>query len=396
MVKTKNKKKLFKKTRKTRQYYGNGGTSETSVAVHNTVDRDKSNESNESNESNDSNNDEGVITILKQKLKTMAESTGEYLKNKSLRLLGLQTIKNNEENIPQNEENEQTKQIDETLKNVGTGVISNINTVGKDIVDVANKGSASILENVNEVLGSPQLNETITEAVGNTKDILSNDLKTLNATVDDPEFKTELKESLDNISEYAKIGVDALDKPLDKFTDKIGESAKTLTEKVGEGVVSDIETAAMETPIGPLVALTKIANNAAETATAVSKTVAETAKGTQNLIEETKEKYDDLTHKADSISKFGDAVNPINLHNNLHSDLMNKADSISKLGNDSINDSLQKLQPIKQDGGKIVNRIYESIQQFENPNSILLNDYKKTKKNLLKPKGKSKRVKFAV
>ena len=66
---------------------------------------------------------------------------------------------------------------DETMNTLGSAasnVISDVESVGANIVNVANKGSASILENINEVLGSPQVNEGITQAINHTKNIVEN------------------------------------------------------------------------------------------------------------------------------------------------------------------------------------------------------------------------------
>jgi hypothetical protein len=258
MNKTKiNKKRKLNRTKKLRKYYGGSDLNSPKEEV---VDFDKRN---------------GIIDVLKNKLSNMALATGKYLEDKSLRLFGLQPIKKNDSESVQNQ------QIDSSLENIGSAgnnVISDVESVGANLVNVANKGSAAVLENINEVLGSKQVNETITEAAENTKKILEKQLETFNKPFSDPRFKELTKKSLDNVSEYADIAVDALNKPIDKAIDKLNESGEEALSGVVSGSIKVGTDALAAVPgWGAIVELGKMANDTSKAVSSVVEAGSEAA-----------------------------------------------------------------------------------------------------------------------
>jgi len=242
------------------------------------------------------------------------------LKDKSLRLFGLQPIKKI------GSESAQNQQIDSSLENIGSAagnVASDVESVGANLVNVANKGSAALLENINEVLGSKQVNETITEAAENTKQILATELETFNKPFSDPRFKELATKSLDNMSEYADIAVDALNKPIDKTIDKLNESGvKALSGAVSGSIKVGTDAIAAVPGWGAIVELGKMAN---DTSKAVSSVVEAGSEAASTL----SDAYVETSH--------------------------------------NIKEGLEELEKRKKDAMDIANRTTESINQFENP-----------------------------
>jgi hypothetical protein len=90
-------------------------------------------------------------------------------------------------------------------------LISNASEIIGDVKDVVDKGSAAVLENINDVLESPKVGETLTEAATETAEIGEKLLETFNEKLSTPELKEETKIALDNVADYADIAVEALD-----------------------------------------------------------------------------------------------------------------------------------------------------------------------------------------
>jgi hypothetical protein len=369
MVKTKmNKKKnLLKKTKKNKKYYSVGGENGgPSVAPDVGPDVDVKRENSYDNPK-EGPAKEGIIDALKKKVSGMVTSVGSYATDKGLRLFGLQPIHN--DNDAHSEANE-TKKVDETMNTLGSAasnVISDVESVGANIVNVANKGSASILENINEVLGSPQVNEGITQAVDHTKNIIENQLETVNKITSDPKFKEVATKSLDNVAEYADIAVDALNKPIDKAIDKLNEAGSDALSGVVSGSIKVGTDAMAAVPgVGAIVEAGKMLNDASKAASSVVEAGSEATTTVSDLFLETKE---------------------------------------------NMKKGLKELEEKKKQSENIMNRTSESVREFENPMKTVSSQTSKmqqqvagsnikgiikTKKNHMKKKGKSKRVKFDV
>ena len=348
MSKTKiNKARKINKTKKQKKYYRGGASKDFDAK-------------------------EGVVDMFKNKLSGFAAASGNYLKDKSLRLFGLQPIP--EKDLKQ--ENTQNKEIDKTLDNVGSAannVLNDVKSVGSNLADVANKGSAAVLENFNEVLGSPQVNETISEAAHNTEQILENQLQTFNQAFDNPQFKEIAKKSLDNAAEYAEIAVDAMNKPIDKAIDKFNQAGEEATSGILSGAIKVGTDALAAVPgAGAIVEMGKIINDTSKAVGSVVEAGSEAVSTASDLFIET---------------------------------------------NENIKKGLAELEEKKKDAINIANRTNDSIHQFENPisskntKSILKNNQQvssggKTRKNYKYKynnkynnykynKVKSKRVSFA-
>jgi hypothetical protein len=112
----------------------------------------------------------GIMDVIGDKLSGYSGKVFNYVKDKGLRLAGLQPIKQ-----PVETDNS-TQEVDQKISEISdaaSGIIG-------DVKDVFDKGSAAVLENINDVLESPKVGETLTEAATETAEIGEKLLETFN------------------------------------------------------------------------------------------------------------------------------------------------------------------------------------------------------------------------
>ena len=319
----------------------------------------------------------GIFDIIGSKLSGYSGKAFNYVKDKGLRLVGLEPIKQPVE------QNAATQEVDQQISEIGdaaSGLISNATEIIGDVKDVVDKGSAAVLENINDVLESPKVGETLTEAATETAEIGEKLLETFNEKLSTPELKEETKIALDNVADYADIAVEALDEPINKAVDELNEAGTKAASgaisglvKVGTDALAAVPGAGAVIEVGKIVndasrAIGDVASAASEATSTVSKVVEETSKNINEGIEKLEEKKESMT----------------NSMNNLTPDINLKPEvSFNQLNKEGLN---------------VSNRVDKSINQFENPISSapVLSGGKKTRKKFLKSKGKSKRVRFAI
>ena len=359
MHKTKQNKRIrqiFKKSRKNKKYYG-GFIEEPLKKT------------------------EGVFDIIGDKTSGYISNVINYGKEKGLRLLGLQTIKSNENDV-QNTEN--MNKINDGLTSFTEGVTN----VGSDIANVVNKGSAAIIENINDVLKNPSVGKTAGEAAGDLAETGAKIFQNFNEVANTPEFKEQTKVALDNAAEIADIVVNASEKPVNDAIDILNEAGTKAISGVSSGAIKVATDALAAVPgAGAIVEAGKVINDistavgqvseaSSDATEALSKAVTETSnninEGLEKL-EEEKKKADDLTNNIPSIPKPN-----INVPNQI----------IEQKGG---------FKKIKHEKYQVAGRISDSINEFKDPiNFSIIKGGSKTKKLHVKSKGKSKSVRFDV
>ena len=344
--------KRIKKNRaknRTKKYFG-GATQDYNLNS-NTNQNTNSNINNtnlNTNTTNDVNDNKGIFNIIGDKLSQYTGKAVKYAEEKGLRLLGLQKINNQSET-----NNDSTKNIDE----IGNATSSAVKSISSDIVNVFDKGSAAIVENINDVLESPQVGESLNEAASETAEIGEKLLSNFNEKLSTPEFKEEAKEALKNVSDYAEIVVDSMDEPINNAVDQLNEAGTKAAAGAISGLVKVGTDALAAVPgAGAVIELGKIANDATA---AVGHVVEATSQATE------------------TVSKV--------------------VDETSK----NIEKGMDKLEEEKKLATQISNRTDKSINSFENPiknpiKPIYSGGARKTKRRLFKRKAKSKRVRFSV
>lgn len=366
MHRTKHKRnKLFKKTRKYRKYYGGNNVEPLKKS-------------------------EGVFDIVGDKLSDYTSSVFNYGKEKGLRLLGLQPIH-------PTLATEEANKVDETL-NIAR---ENASKISSDVANVFDKGSAALVSNINEVLGSEIVNTSLKETAQQLAETGTKILHDFNEVVSTPEFKQETKMAMDNAAEIAKIAIEASEEPVNEAIDVLNEAGTKAIAGVSSGAIKVATDAMAAIPgYGAIVEVGKMANDisaaagdvveATTTATeATSKAVQEISKNINEgiqKIEETKKHVEDIKDVATNISSVP-SVKYANVPN-----FASQNDQVKMVQRGGFKKMIKEKY-------QVAGRIHESIDEFNNPihYSILKGgkgNYAKTKKYSMNSKGKTKRVRF--
>ena len=104
----------------------------------------------------------GIFDIIGDKLSGYSGKAINYVKDKGLRLVGLQPIQQ-----PEVEQSASTQEVDQKINEIGNAASEIIG----DVKNVVDKGSAAILGNINDVLQSPEVGESLSEAASETAQI---------------------------------------------------------------------------------------------------------------------------------------------------------------------------------------------------------------------------------
>jgi hypothetical protein len=318
----------------------------------------------------------GIFDVIGEKISGYSGKAFNYVKDKGLRLAGLQPIKQ-----PEVTQTDSTQEVDQKINEIGdaaSGLISDAKEISSDIVNVVDKGSAAVIENINDVLESPEVSNSLTEAASETAAIGEKLLENFNEKLSTPEIKEETKLALDNVADYADIAVEALDEPLNKAVDELNEAGTKAASGAVSGLVKVGTDALAAVPgAGAIIEVGKIVNDASraigDVATAASDATSTIAKVVEETSKNIDEGLDKLEEKKEGITDSMNSLTPL------------KPDVT--------------LKQLNKDGLNVSNRVDKSINQFEKPiNSapVIQQGGKKTRRKFLKRKGKSKRVRFAT
>ena len=385
MNKTKQNKRrrITKKTRKYKKYYG--GNVELSNPE--SVKEDKT---------------EGVIDIIGDKLSGYTGRIINYGKEKGLRLLGLQTIKPNiESNVVSGKIDESLNQATEGLSNVTEG----ISKIGSDVVNVADKASAAVIENINDVLQSPEVGKSLTEAAGDIAETGTKLLSEFNKVANTPEFKQQTKVAIDNAAEIAEIAIQAADKPITEAVDVLNEAGEKAVAGVASGAVKAATDVAAAVPFyGSIIDMGKMVNDVTaaaqdvvEASTTATEAVSKAVKETSENINEGLEKLEAAKQKVDNLS--GSTPSMPQIPQIPQMPQMPPAPPVPKIDGQNIQKQMVQaaggLKKMNNEKYQVAGRIIDSINEFNDPiNFSIMKGGNKTKKHYVKSKGKSKRVRF--
>ena len=287
---------------------------------------------------------QGIVDIIGNKISDVAYSGATTLGDAGLKIIGLERIDKSKE------EEETSKKVDENINkisNTASGIISNV----ANIVD--NTGAA-LIENVNEVLGSDIVKETTDEAAKKTADIIKETAETFNDTLNDPEVKAELEEAIENAGEVGRIIIKSAEKPFEEAVDVASNSLSKATGATLGGIVKVGTDAAAAIPgVGAIIEVGKILNDSSKAASAVVEAGSEAVEVASDAFIETKE---------------------------------------------NVEKGLKVLEEKKKLVDEIASRTDKSIKDFEKPllSQAQSAGARKTRRKLLKRRGKSKRVRFAI
>jgi len=333
----------------------------------------------------------GIFDVIGNKLATYSGNVAGYVKNKGLRLVGLEEIRPLQEPVKNDSVSavdNKISQVSDAATNAISGLVSQASAIGADVVKVADGTSAAILENVNDVLESPEVQHSVVETAQQTAKDAVNLLNKVNEALDTPELKAAAETTLNNAAEYTNIAVEAMDKPIDKVIDKVNESGTKAAAGVASGFVKVATDAAAAVPgAGAIIDIGKMVN---DSTAAVGKVVEAASTSVENIsdaVEETTENF------KEGVEKLNDAKNAVE----------NKANVLGNSASNVLGKGTTSLNKLNTEGINTLNRVNESMDAFHDPlkNNITATNPvtvggRKSRRKLLKRKAKSKRVRFAL
>lgn len=267
---------------------------------------------------------EGIIDILKNKVYGLASSAISTVEDAGLKIAGLERIDNKQEQ-------------------------------SSDIGNAANQAATTAINNINEVLGSSAVKDTVTQAGKDTADIIGNLAQSFNQALNDPVVKQEVEEAINNAGEISSVMVDAAREPFNKAVDVAAEAIPQATGAAISGAVKVGTDALAAIPgVGGVIEVGKIINDSSKAASSVIEAGSEAIESASDLFLETKA---------------------------------------------NMEKGMQALEEKKRLAEQISNRTTRSINQFENPIQTMatqMGGKRKSKHRLLKRKYKTKRVRFAI
>lgn len=298
---------------------------------------------NKKNETFEKEEREGIFDIIGNKINDVVSSAATNVGDAGLKIVGLERVNKSDE-----EEENDTKKVDENIEKIGN-VASEIVS---DVENVVDKTGAAIIENVNEVLGSDVVKETTKQAAEETANIVKESAETFNEALNDPEVKAEIEEAIENAGEVGAIAVKAAEKPFNEAVDVAAKAIPKATGATLAGLIKVGTDAMAAIPgVGGIIEIGKIINDSSRAASAVVEAGSEAAEVASDAFIETKE---------------------------------------------NIDKALDELEKKKKLAEQVSSRTSNSIKEFENPKKLQLGGVHKTRRRLTKRKSKSKRVRFSI
>lgn len=339
---------------KSRKYYGGREVTDKNP--------DYVNQTNQSVESNDKT--KGIFDLIGDKLSGYSGKAFDYVKEKGLRLAGLQEIKQPVEPV------NSTQEVDQKINEIGTassGIVS-------DVKNVVDQGSAAVIANINGVLENPQVGVSLNEAANETAAIGEKLLENFNENLSTPELKEQTKLALDNAAQYTDIVLESMNEPINKSIDQLNEAGTKAASGAVAGLVKVGTDAMAAVPgVGAIIELGKIANDSSAAIGDVVEATTDATSIMSKVVEETSKNINEGLDKLDEKKEATDTS----------MNIIKPDDTFKKLNEDGLN---------------VSNRVNKSINQFENPinDAPVLSGGRKTRRKFLKHKGKTKRVRFAI
>ena len=244
-------------------------------------------------------NSKGIFTLIGDKLSNYTGKITNYIKDKGLRLAGLEPIKK-ENDMP-------SVEVDQKVNEIGSAASGLV---------------ASVIGNVNKVLGSPQLQDSLNNTASETAEIGTNLLENVNEKLSTPQFKEAATKVIDNVADYTNIIVKAIDEPLNNSIDTLNKAGTKAMSGIASGVIKVGTDALAAVPgAGAVIELGKMANDASAAAGDVVEATSDATTAVANIVKETTENMqegiDDLKNKELEAKQIGGRINKsINLFEN--------------------------------------------------------------------------------
>jgi hypothetical protein len=217
--------------------------------------------------------------------------------------------------------------------------------------NIIEQTSKNILGNVNKVLDSEIVDNTVKETAKDTAQIVGKLSSRFNEAMDDPIIKENIEKSIKNAGELSNVVVESFKEPFNRGVNNLIETANEAAPKLGKAITKTAwDTVTAIPPISIVGDLINITNGITKAASAA------TDAGTQAIVSAS----DTFIETKDNMQKI-----------------------------------LKNLDVQKQMAQQISNRTTSAINNFENPLTPIKTGGIKSRRRLFKRKAKSKRVKFA-
>lgn len=280
----------------------------------------------------------GIMDIVSDKLSNAASSIVDKAEDIGLNTLGLEKI-----NKPTDD------YVEKANEHIGNAVSSVKNAV--------EQSSTAAINNVNEVLGSEAVTNSVQEAAKTTAEISGKLAESFNNAMNDPVVKQQLEEAIENAGEIGEVILKSSEEPF-KEAVKVGVEAGTDAVSAASAGIVKVGTDMMAAVpgVGAIMEFGKILNDGSKAASAI------------------------MEASSKAVSTASDAF-------------------ITTTEN--VKQGLKELEEKKKMAEQISKRTTQSINTFENP--LPATQYgggRKTRRRLLKrkpnSKSKSKSVRFAI
>jgi hypothetical protein len=292
---------------------------------------------------------EGIVDLAVNEIKDKTSSLFNITKDAVIDAMGLEKKMTEEE-----------KRAEAEAKAVANNEPSMMSEIGSAV----NNTSTSAINNVNEVLASPIVSNSVQESAKETAEITGQLAEKFNEAMDDPEVKKEVEGAIKNASELSDVIIDASEEPIKKATKVAVEAGSDALSVAGTGLAKTILDVAGSVPVVGAVV--------------------------------------DGLRAINDISTVGSGVVQAS------SKVINATSDALIEGIDNVKKGMKELEEKKKMAEQITKRTTNSINQFENPLQTQIpqsqsqsagSNYRmktKTRKRLFKNKNKSKRVRFAI
>jgi hypothetical protein len=144
-------------------------------------------------------------------------------------------------------------------------------------------------------------------------------LQVFNEALDTPELKKEISDTFESVSDVASIGIRAIDKPVNKAVEKVGDIVKKVTPEIIEAGVNAGFSAAKAVPgVGSVLAVGSMLNDVTAGAEAVVQAGTEAVEVSADLVKDTLTAFQDekdtfekekvLENQFDNMKKQGENI----------------------------------------------------------------------------------------
>jgi hypothetical protein len=293
---------------------------------------------------------EGIFDFIGNKIKSGISSMVRTGEDAGLRLIGLERVSKAKEEKEEMEKKAETSMVNDKINELG----ETASDVLSDVKNVADKTSAAVIENINEVLGSEQVKESVEQATENTVEILKDNAEIFNKALNDPEVKEELEKAIENAADIGTVAVKAAEKPFNEAIDVAAQAIPKAAASSLAGVIKVGTDALGAVPgVGAIIDFGKMLNDGTRAVSGVVEATTDAIEAGSDLIIDTKKNFEN---------------------------------------------GMKLLEKNKKMAEEISNRTSKSIKDFETPLNKAGESTGggRTRRRLRKHKGKSKRVRFAL